>query len=929
MVPVRTASLHNYRTGRRLRASLGHFAFARLESPPWLVLIPESQTMPLQSGTKLGTYEIIAAIGAGGMGEVYRAKDSKLGREVAIKVLPDALSQDKERLARFEREAKLLASLNHPGIATLFGLEEDAGKPFLVMELVEGETLSEQIARGPLPVEVALPLFQQIAEALEAAHEKAVIHRDLKPANIKVTPEGKVKVLDFGLAKAFAPQESEVDDSSQSPTLTKGTALGAIMGTASYMSPEQARGKPVDKRTDVWAFGSCLYEALSGKKAFEGDTVTDTISAVVRAEPDWNPLSKHPQRVRRLLARCLQKDPRERLRDIGDARIEIRDALTEPTTVPGETQTLSRRASWLPAVAVGVILSALFFAGLKLGWFSQSTPPRSELSLRQLTANPIDYPVMGAAISGDGKYLAYVDPNGLFLRLIDSGETHSLSLPEAFRVSEIDWFPDGTHLLLGADAGEGPSLWKIPILGGTPAKLADGAHEATISPDGSHIAFFKAVFPVREIYLMRASGEALRSLVTGGEGDSFSEMAWAPDGKRLAFGKWRLEADGSREMTIESIHLETNQIAVMVSGPRLVQKWRGSLPFCWTPDGRLLYALQEPSPNQDYSNLWEAKIDLATAKVSEKSSRLTQLSGYNFRDLHVTSDGSRLTFLLERNQSDVYVGDIESAGRALVNVRRLTLDERDDYPGDWTLDGSAVLFSSNRGGTWDVFKQDINQRNAETVLAGPEDEGEGGSVFSADGDWILYWVSDKLMRKPVSGGPPELILAVGEQIHCARSPLRGCVLGERDRDKNQYIFSALDPITGKGDELLRIEDNPPFTNWDISPDGTRIAVVHNDDRIRIFELSSGEESVISQEEWIFGEFVAWSVDGEGVYLDGGPKTSDRRRRGLLYVSLKEDVTLLRQTPHDWHVQPVTSPDGRHLAFASMFFSGNAWMIEDF
>ena len=240
-------------------------------------------------GRTLSHYKVLEKIGAGGMGEVYKARDTKLDREVAIKVLPEAFAENKERLARFEREAKLLASLNHPNIATLFDLQEHEGTHFLVLELVPGETLAERIQRGPIPIDEALPLFKQVAEGLEAAHGSGVIHRDLKPANIKVTPEGKVKVLDFGLAKAMQPEEP-VADSSQSPTLTKDTALGAIMGTAAYMSPEQARGKPVDKQTDIWAFGCCLYEALTGRKAFSGDSVTDILAAVVKSEPDWDAL---------------------------------------------------------------------------------------------------------------------------------------------------------------------------------------------------------------------------------------------------------------------------------------------------------------------------------------------------------------------------------------------------------------------------------------------------------------------------------------------------------------------------------------------------------------------------------------------------------------------------------------------------------------
>ena len=257
-------------------------------------------------GRTLSHYEVLEKIGEGGMGEVYLAKDTNLDREVAIKVLPSAFSEDKERLARFEREARLLASLNHTNIAAIHELEESEGVHFLALEYVPGVTLAERIKSGPLPIDEVLPLFKQIADGLEAAHEKGVIHRDLKPANIKVTPDGKAKVLDFGLAKALL-EETPIRFVAI-PTLTKGTALGTIMGTAAYMSPEQARGKPVDKRADIWAFGCCLYETLTGEKAFKGETVTDTIAAVVKNEPDWEALHSTPYRVRDLLRRCLQKD---------------------------------------------------------------------------------------------------------------------------------------------------------------------------------------------------------------------------------------------------------------------------------------------------------------------------------------------------------------------------------------------------------------------------------------------------------------------------------------------------------------------------------------------------------------------------------------------------------------------------------------------
>ncbi len=317
-------------------------------------------------GTTLTHYRIEEKIGAGGMGEVYRATDTKLGREVAIKVLPEAFAQDPERLARFDQEARLLASLNHPNIAAIHGLEESNGTRFLILELVPGETLAQRIDQGPLPVDEALPLCRQIAEALEAAHERGIIHRDLKPANVKVTPDGKVKVLDFGLAKAFQTDSGAAVDLSQSPTASyRATSDGVILGTAAYMSPEQARGKPVDKRTDIWSFGCVLYECLTGKQAFRGETASDTSAAILRGEPDWGLLpGSTPRAARRLLRRCLTKDLRERLQHIGDARIEIEDALgqaEQQTELAEAERSTWRRPLWILAAAS--LLVAVFLAG--------------------------------------------------------------------------------------------------------------------------------------------------------------------------------------------------------------------------------------------------------------------------------------------------------------------------------------------------------------------------------------------------------------------------------------------------------------------------------------------------------------------------------------------------------------------------------------
>jgi serine/threonine-protein kinase len=283
--------------------------------------------MPLASGIRVGPYEILAPLGAGGMGEVYWARDTKLGREVALKVLPELFARDADRMARFEREAQVLASLNHPHIATIYGLEESNGIRALVMELVEGPTLAQRMSSRALPLDEVLSIAKQIVEALEYAHEKGIIHRDLKPANVKLTADGHVKVLDFGLAKALE-EPTPAGNPSISPTLTlEGTRAGVILGTAGYMAPEQARGAAADKRADIWSFGAVLYEMLAGKKAFEGESVFDTLASVLKLDPDWSALpAETPPAIRNLIRRCLTKDRRQRLQAIGEARIVLRDS---------------------------------------------------------------------------------------------------------------------------------------------------------------------------------------------------------------------------------------------------------------------------------------------------------------------------------------------------------------------------------------------------------------------------------------------------------------------------------------------------------------------------------------------------------------------------------------------------------------------------
>ncbi|MEJ2246237.1 MAG: protein kinase [Acidobacteriota bacterium] len=414
-------------------------------------------------GQTLSHYRIVEKIGQGGMGEVYKAEDTKLGRNVALKFLPDAFTSDPERMARFEREAKLLASLNHPNIAGIYGLEQADGNRFLVLEYVEGETLQARISKGALPLEDALELCRQIAEGLEAAHEKGVIHRDLKPANVMITAEEKVKILDFGLAKAFSDDTQSID-SSQSPTLTEAmTRPGVILGTAAYMSPEQAKGKSVDKRADIWAFGCILYECLTGKRAFEGQTVTETLAAVIKEEPEFGLV---PASVRLLVQKCLAKDRKIRLRDIGDGMALIG---TEPEVNLGP---VSSKVLSLPYAIAGIFFLIALVSVYMLLWSVSSdiaAPMHFKIKLPETMKGD-----SGLVLSPDGRYLSFTTISGengdrLWIHDIQTDRNWPLRGTNAVLLGVPLWSPDGRFIVIS----DGQELRKIDVTSQQSVKLCD------------------------------------------------------------------------------------------------------------------------------------------------------------------------------------------------------------------------------------------------------------------------------------------------------------------------------------------------------------------------------------------------------------------------------------------------------------------------
>jgi Tol biopolymer transport system component len=587
-------------------------------------LVNELITAPaprLAPGSSVGPYRIERLLGVGGMGEVYRARDPKLGRDVAIKILPHLFTNHPERLARFEREARVLASLNHPNIGAIYGLEEADAVRALVLELVEGETLADRIQRGPAPVTDALTIARQIADALDAAHEKGIVHRDLKPANIKVTLDGVVKVLDFGLAKA-AISEGLTPDLTRSPSLTVGgTQEGTILGTTAYMSPEQARGQAVDKRTDIWAFGCVLYEMLTSHVAFSGDTMSDTIAAILGREPDWAALpATTPPVVARLLHRSLEKDPKRRLRDIADARAELDEALEggkAPATVVGRPAVVSAPSLWSrwPAIMLIVLASAL------AGWGVRRLNPAPENPLSNATFTRLtnfEGDEAQAALSPDGKFATFLSdrdgPLDVWLTQVGSGRFSNLTreshMPTVRPTRNLGFSGDGSQIWFGGAPVVHMRI--MPMMGGpaTPF-LGDRVVEVAWSSDGARMVYHTDAPGDPMFVADRTGGGAKQIFVDPIVGGHLHHQAWSLDGRWIYFARgiqdtwqmdvWRIAASGGQpeRVTYHDAYVGFPTPIDDRNVLYIAKDHEGSGPWLWTLDtntrvtGRVAYGTEQ------------------------------------------------------------------------------------------------------------------------------------------------------------------------------------------------------------------------------------------------------------------------------------------------------------------------------------------------
>ncbi len=881
--------------------------------------------MALSGGTRIGVYEIAELIGAGGMGEVYRARDTKLGRDVALKILSPQFAADSERVARFGREARLLASLNHPHIGTIYGFEDSGQVPALVLELVEGENLDGRIRRARLTVREALTSARQIADALEAAHAATVIHRDLKPSNIKITRDGAIKVLDFGIAKALAVERPAPGPTEATLTLP-GTQEHTVVGTAAYMSPEQARGQTVDKRTDIWAFGCVLFEMLSGASAFGRETVTDTIAAVVSAEPDWRRLPPDtPDVIRRLIARCLQKDPKRRLHDIADARIEIDDALAPAERAPAP------RRRW-PGVALAAFLLALAATGVFLvatrGRFGDMSPPSSS-DFRVLRLTDLPGLEESPAISPDGKSVAFsagVDGRRqLFVQLVGSGAPLQLTR-DPIDHEGPRWSPDSSSIVYFSPAAPGAlqgNLWEISALGGEPRRIVSSVGGADVSRVDGRLALFRLAKEKIQLVTAPSDGSRFDVVATFTPATYYLYPRWSPDGKWIAFQRG------------DSVRFDVLVAPATGGEPRLLTHDNNNMSgFAWLPDssgivytsnrdhsmpylstlglwqatlrddsvrriasGEMSYSGPDISPTGTIvvgrmklqSDIWKFPVDGQPADNVRRGVRLTQQTGLVLTPT-ASPDDKEVAFLSDSGgHANLWVVNTGTGA-----LRQIT-HERDPATAVglpvWSPDGRAIVFVSSRGnqgstfGVWLVDPDGGNLRSIANPGLGP--------AWSHDGRWVYYSTrggaaaTDAVLKKiPVNGG--EAVVVRTERLRNVIGSDGNTLYYLIERPmldgSPEFEIRAASPETAPFRVLARISSSRvpiwQILNPALSPDGKWLAQALTDGfttNIWALSTTTGEWRQITdfgRRATFIARRVSWSSDGRSIIAAIGEGDSD-------------------------------------------------------